>query len=180
MRTGFTGRKRAAIAAMTGAAAAAAAITGLVMAGPAGASSMASSGPAAVTGTEHVQIISTSPTSPLASVIVWGPVTAAGVDHQGNTVDTVVFPGGTWKVQHSNGTGPQTFNPKTCLFTANLHGTFKILSGTGKYKGISGHGTYQLSIVALGAKTKKGACSQTAPPVAFHQVVNASGPVKLP
>ena len=39
---------------------------------------------------------------------------------------------------------------------------------------------YQLSIVGLGTKTKKGACSQTAPPVAFHQVVNASGPVKLP
>jgi len=39
---------------------------------------------------------------------------------------------------------------------------------------------YQLSIVGLGAKTKKGACSQTAPPVAQHQVVNASGPVKLP
>ena len=180
MRTGFTGRKRAAIAAMTGAAAAAAAITGLVMAGPAGASSMASSGPAAVTGTEHVQIMSTSATSNTASTIVWGPVTAAGVDHMGNTVDTFVLPGGTWRIRHSNGTGPQSFNPKTCLFLINLHGTFTILGGTGKYKGISGHGTYQLSIVGLGAKTKKGACSQTAPPVAQHQVVNASGPVKLP
>jgi hypothetical protein len=163
---------------MTGATAAA--VTGLVMAGPAGASPMAPSGAAAVTGTEHVQIISTSPTSPLASVIVWGPVTAAGVDHQGNTVDTVVFPGGTWKVQHSNGTGPQTFNPKTCLFTANQHGTFKVLGGTGKYKGISGHGTYTVSVVGIGAKTKKGACSQTAAPVAQHVVVNASGPIKLP
>ena len=62
----------------------------------------------------------------------------------------------------------------------NQHGTYKILGGTGKYKGISGHGTYQLSIVGVGAKTKKGACSQTAPPVAFHQVINGSGPVKLP
>ena len=178
MRTGFTGRKRAAVAVMTGAAAAA--VTGLVMAGPAGASPMAPSGPAAVTGTEHVQIMSTSATSNTASTIVWGPVTAAGVDHMGNTVDTVVFPGGTWKVQHSNGTGPQSFNPKTCLFQANLRGTFKITGGTGKYKGISGHGTYAASVVGIGAKTKKGACSQTAPPVAFHQVINASGPVKLP
>ena len=40
--------------------------------------------------------------------------------------------------------------------------------------------TYAASVVGIGAKTKKGACSQTAPPVAFHQVVNASGPVKLP
>lgn len=178
MRTGFTMRKRAAVAAMTGAAAAA--VTGLVMAGPAGASPVAASGAAAVTGTEHVQIMTTSGTASTASTIVWGPVTAAGVDHMGNTVDTIVFPGGTWKVRHSNGTGPQSFNPKTCLLLINQHGTYTILGGTGKYKGISGHGTYQLSIVSLGAKTKKGVCSQTAPPIAFHQVVNASGPVKLP
>ena len=178
MRTGFTTRKRAAVAAMTGAAAAA--VTGLVMAGPAGASPASPASAAAVT-TGHVQIMTTSATSPTASVIAWTAGTAtAGVDHTGNTVDTLVFPGGTWRVKHSAGTGPQSFNPKTCLMLLNLHGTYTILGGTGKYKGISGHGTYQLSIVALGAKTKKGACSQTAPPVAQHQVVNASGPIKLP
>ena len=181
MRTGFTGRKRAAVFAMTGATAAA--VAGIALAGPAGASPTSpasAASAAAVTGTEHIQIMTTSATSPLASTIVWGPVTAAGVDHMGNTVDTVVFPGGTWKVQHSNGTGPQTFNPKTCLFTANQHGTFKVLGGTGKYKGISGNGTYTVSVVGIGAKTKKGACSQTAAPVAQHVVVNASGPIKLP
>jgi hypothetical protein len=177
MHTGFTGRKRTAVFAMTGATAAA--VAGLVIAGPAGASPMAPGGAAAVTGTEHVQIMTTSPTSPNASVIVWGPVTAAGVDHMGNTVDTLALPGGTWRVQHSNGTGPQSFNPKTCLFTANQHGTYKILGGTGKYKGISGHGTYTVAVVGIGAKTKKGACSQTAPPIAQHVVVNASGPIKL-
>ena len=178
MRTGFTGRKRAAVVAMTGAAAAA--VTGLVLAGPAGASQMAPSGPAVVTGTEHIQIMTTSGTASTASTIVWGPVTAAGVDHMGSTVDTLVLPGGTWRVRHSNGTGPQSFNPKTCLFMANQHGTYTILGGTGRYRGISGHGTYQVSVVGLGAKTRKGACSQTAPPVAQHQVVNASGPIKLP
>jgi hypothetical protein len=174
MRTGFTGRKRTAVFAMTGAAAAA--ITGIGLAGPAGASPAS---PAAVTGTEHVQIMTTSATSPVASTIVWGPVTAAGVDHMGNTVDTIVFPGGTWRVRHSNGTGPQSFNPKTCLLLVNQHGTFKVLGGTGKYRGISGHGTYKISIVAIGAKVK-GVCSQTRPPVAFQQVVDASGPIKLP
>jgi hypothetical protein len=176
MRTGFTGRKRAAVAAMTGAAAAA--VTGITLAGPAGASPTSA---AAVTTTGHFQIMTTSATSPTSSVIAWTAGTAAaGVDHSGNTVDTLVFPGGSYRVRHSNGTGPQSFNPKTCLALINLHGTYKIFGGTGKYKGISGHGTYQLSIVFLGAKTKKGACSQTAPPVAFHQVINASGPVKLP
>ena len=67
-----------------------------------------------------------------------------------------------------------------CWFAVNRQVFGLKLCGTGKYKGISGHGTYQVSVVGLGAKTKKGACSQTAPPVAQHQVVNASGPVKLP
>jgi hypothetical protein len=176
MRTGFTGRKRTAVFAMTGATAAA--VAGLALAGPAGASPTS---PAAVTTTGHVQIMTTSATSPTASAIAWtGSTAAAGVDHMGSTVDTIVFPGGSWRVKHSPGTGPQSFNPKTCLMLINQHGTYTILGGTGKYKGISGHGTYQLSIVLVGAKTKKGACSQTAAPVAFHQVVNASGPVKLP
>ena len=182
MRTGFTGRKRTAVIAMTGAAAAA--LAGIGLAGPAGASPASPASPAsaaAVTGIEHVQIMSTSTAaSPLASTIVWGPVTAAGVDHMGNTVDTIVFPGGSWRIRHSAGTGPQSFNPKTCLLLVNQHGTYTILGGTGKYKGISGHGTYQVSIVSIFAKTRKGACSQTAPPVAFHQVINASGPVSLP
>jgi hypothetical protein len=72
--------------------------------------------------------MTTSGTASTASIIVWGPVTAAGVDHMGNTI---VFPGGTWKVRHSNGTGPQSFNPKACLFLVNQHGTFTILGGRG-------------------------------------------------
>jgi hypothetical protein len=179
MFTGFTGRKRAAVFAMSGATAAA--VAGIALAGPAGASPASPASAVAATTTGHVQIMTTSATSPTASVIAWTAGTAtAGVDHMGSTVDTIVFPGGTWRVKHSAGTGPASFNPKTCLMLINQHGTYTILGGTGKYKGISGHGTYQLSIVAIGAKTKKGACSQTAPPVAFHQVVNASGPVTLP
>ena len=179
MRTGFTGRKRTAIFAMTGAAAAA--IAGIGLAGPAGASPARPASAAAVTTTGHIQIMTMLATSPLASAIAWTAGTAtAGVDHQGNTVDTIVFPGGSWRVKHSPGTGPQSFNPKTCLLLVNQHGTYTILGGTGKYKGISGHGTYQVSIVGIFAKTKKGACSQTAAPVAWHQVINGSGPVKSP
>ena len=46
--------------------------------------------------------------------------------------------------------------------------------------GITGNGTYQLSILGIGARNSKGQCSQSAPPVAWHQVINASGPVTLP
>ena len=62
--------------------------------------------------------------------------------------------------------------------TINQRGGYRITGGTGKYAGISGHGRYQLSILALGARSG-GKCSQSKPPVAWHQVINASGPVSV-
>lgn len=136
---------------------------------------------AAVTGTEHFQLMTTSATSSTSSVIAYGVFTAPGADHAGSKVDTVDFPGGTVQIAHSQGTGTQHFNPKTCLFQLNLKGTYTLKNGTGKYAGISGSGTYQLSILSIGAKSGgKCASPQTTPPVAFHQVINASGPVSLP
>ena len=81
-------------------------------------------------------------------------------------------------ITHSKGTGTQSVNPNTCLLTANLKGNYSLGSGTGAYAGISGSGTYQLSILAIGAKSG-GQCSRTLPPVAFQQVIRASGPVSL-
>jgi hypothetical protein len=74
--------------------------------------------------------------------------------------------------------GSQHFNAKTCLGVISQQGPYKILGGTGKYKGISGHGTYQLSIVLIAARAH-GKCSQSKPPVSFQQVIKAKGPVKL-
>ncbi|HEV2239529.1 MAG TPA: hypothetical protein VGR98_00680 [Streptosporangiaceae bacterium] len=137
----------------------------------------ASAAPVA-SGTEHFQIMTTSATANKADVITFGLFTAAGVDIQGQKVDTFRLPGGSFKVAHSNGTGSQRFNPATCLLQLSLHGTYTVGHGTGRYARISGHGTYQLSIVGLGAKVH-GRCSQSAPPIAFQQVIDASGPVRL-
>jgi hypothetical protein len=129
---------------------------------------------------ESFQMMTTSPTAPTSSVIATGAFTAPGVDHEsqrGNTA-TFVFPNGTVRLRHSAGTGPQSFNPKTCLLTLNLHGTYRVTGGTGKYAGITGGGTYKLNILAIGARSG-GKCSQTKAPVAFHQVINARGTVKL-
>jgi hypothetical protein len=175
MRTGFTTGFTARAAAAVMAGAAAAAVAGLAV--PAGAAPRVA---AKVTGTEHFQIMSTSATSSAASTIAWGAFTTHGADHMGNSADTLVFPGGSIKIKHSAGTGPQSFDPKTCLFQAHIHGTYKVAGGTGKYKGITGHGNYTVSVIGLGAKTKSGACSQTAAAVAQQQVIDASGPVTLP
>jgi hypothetical protein len=142
----------------------------------------AASASPAVSGTQHFQLMSTSATSSTSKIIAYGAAfTAAGVDHQGNgNVDKFVFKGGSFKVRHSNGKGPQSFNPKTCLLKIDQHGTYTIVagSGTGKFKGIGGHGTYKLHIVGIGAK-KNGKCSQKLPPVAFQQIIQASGPAHL-
>jgi hypothetical protein len=130
--------------------------------------------------TESFQMMTTSGTASSFSVIATGAFTAPGVDHEnesGNTA-TFVFSNGTVRVRHSAGRGQQSFNPKTCLFTINEHGTYRLTGGTGRYAGITGAGTYKLNILAIGARSG-GKCSQTKPPLAFHQVINASGSVKL-
>ena len=173
-----TGRARAALLAATGAAATAATI-GLAL--PAGAAPVSAAG---VTGAEHFQIMSTSSTSNTNSLIAYGVVTAAGVDHESansngpTSTDVFTFPGGSFKVTHTNPNGG-SFNPKTCLFQFSGSGTFKILGGTGKYKGISGSGKFTLSELGIGPKTKSGACSQTANPIAAQLVIDASGKVRL-
>lgn len=140
---------------------------------------LAASATTTVTGSEHFQFVNTSPTSNKSPLIAYGAFTAHGTDVEGaHNTSVFKFANGTLKVKHSNGTGKQSFNPKTCLLQINQRGTYKIVGGTGAYKGISGHGTYHLQIVAIGAKSGgKCSTSQRTPPVAFQQIIQASGPV---
>lgn len=139
----------------------------------------ASASPTGVSGTEYIQLVSTSATSPTESAILHGVFTDYGLDFSGNTVDKIVLQKGSFKVAHSPGTGPQYFNPSTCLTLVDQHGTYKIYHGTGKYSGISGSGTYHFSLTAIAARAG-GKCSQTLPPVAYQLIITASGPVSLP
>jgi hypothetical protein len=163
-------RTRLLAAASTAATAAALTVSGLAA---------ASAATPAASGTERFQIMTTSSSGRApAAFVATGVFTAGGVDHQGKA-DVIVFPGGSFKIHHSRGHGKQSFNPKTCLLVISLHGTYKVGSGAGKYAGISGHGTYHLSIMAVSARTAKGKCTQKAPPVAWEQIIKASGPVTL-
>jgi hypothetical protein len=180
-----TGRKRAAMAAMVGAAVAA--VVGLAV--PAGASPIAAS-PAAVTGAEHFQVMSTatnnSPNSPL---IAWGVFTGAGVDRQISSnaagtkgVDSFIFSNGKFTVNHTAKTQKQSFNAKTCFYTFSQTGVFALSGGTGKYQGISGSGRYALSVAGIGPKLKSGACNPNpnARSIANQQEIVASASVRLP
>jgi hypothetical protein len=172
-RAGWTAKRKAATAAATAVAAAA---TVLWLAVPAGASPAVS---AARTVNDSIQLMTTSATSNNLGAIETGSVfTGAGVDHSGNTVDTLVFPGGTYKDRHGTGTGTQTLNPKTCLLRVNLHGTDTPFGGTGKFRGISGHGTWRASVLAIYARSA-GKCSTTRVPLAFQEIITGSGLTKL-
>jgi hypothetical protein len=49
--------------------------------------------------------------------------------------------------------------------------------GTGRYAGISGHGTYQLSLEIVAARAG-GRCSSARPPLAQQELLRLSGPVR--
>ena len=132
----------------------------------------------AVSGTENFQLMTTSATATTLPVIAYGVFTAAGVDHAGNKVDTLVFSNGSFKINHSKVPVKIKVNPKTCLLQGSGTGKVTLFGGTGAYKGISGTPVATVSVLAIAAKSA-GKCSQTKPPVAFQQLIKASGKVTL-
>jgi hypothetical protein len=134
----------------------------------------------AISGIEHFQLMSTTGDTNHSPVIATGLFTAGGRDHVvSNNIDKFVFPKGTITVRHSNSKGPQSFNPRTCLLRVNQHGTYKILSGTGAYAGITGHGGYKLTILAVTARGSNGKCTMKKRPAAIELEIQAKGPASL-
>jgi hypothetical protein len=183
IRLAGTGRKRAVM--LAGTVVTAAAVT-TALALPAGASQVVAARPAGVTGTQHFQAMNTttSQTSTTNPLLAYGVITAAGTDRENaNGTDTFLFPGGSLTVKHvtAKGTAQQYFNPKTCLFTYSERGTFKLSGGTGRYWGISGSGTYALSVIGISTRLKNGMCnpSATAPLAGQQQQIQAVGRVTL-
>lgn len=173
-RAGWTARRKTATAAVIAVSAAVATVAGLTV--PASAAPTAS---AARTVNDYIQLMTTSATSNNLGAIEWGSViNGAGVDHSGNNVDTLVFPGGTYKTRHGAGTGPQTLNQKTCLLTVNLHGTDTTYGGTGRFRGISGTGTWQARVLAVFPRSA-GKCATSRVPLAFQEIITGSGHTKL-
>jgi hypothetical protein len=100
-RAGWAAKRKAATAAVIAVSAAVATVLWLAL--PASASPAVSAAPAV---NDYIQLMTTSATSNNLGAIEWGSVyTGAGVDHSGNSVDTLVFPGGTYKTRHGAGTG---------------------------------------------------------------------------
>lgn len=146
------------------------------------ATSLAISGAAAAaptTKTEHFSFVSTAITGNTFSAIATGAFTAGGTANLPSGKGTLKFPGGTIKVTAKAGHAKNNFNAKTCLGTSVQPGTFKIISGTGVYAGITGSGKYTASFTEVGPIVA-GKCSMNGNPVAAQGSIRASGPVTLP
>jgi hypothetical protein len=143
--------------------------------------SAASAAPAAsraASGTEYIQVMSVSTGPGPASVIARGVFTAAGQTRLGDAkTSTITFPGGTIVLSHREAHGSQHFSPASCLSLISQSGRYQIVRGTGRYAGISGHGTYQLSLEIVAARVH-GQCSPARPPLAQQELLRLSGPVR--
>jgi hypothetical protein len=129
-------------------------------------------------GTEYIQVMSTSTASAPASAIARGVFTAAGQTRLGDArVSTIAFAGGTIVLSHRPGRGSSRFYPDGCLSLVSQSGSYQIVRGTGRYAGISGHGTYQLSLEIVAARVH-GQCSSARPPLAQQELLRLAGPVQ--
>ncbi len=158
---------------LAAAAAAAVAATGVT------AASASPATPRTASGTEYVQVMSTAPgSSGPYSAIARGVFTEAGQARLGDArIGTITFPGGTILLSHHAGHGSSQFDPKGCLSVVSQSGTYQIVRGTGRYAGISGHGTYQLSVEIVGARVR-GDCSSATPPLAQQELLRLAGSVR--
>ena len=155
------------------------AVAGVVAAAGLTSASASPTAGAARSGFEYFQLVKTSSANSAPETIIGRGVFTAGgsaADTSGTTA-TVTFPSGTFVITHSKGTGTPRFNPRTCLFTLALNGTYQLGHGTGAYAGISGHGIYRLNITAVAARNSAGKCSNKL--TAYQQITRAQGPAHL-
>jgi hypothetical protein len=134
----------------------------------------------ATPGTEYIQVMSTAPTTPgPASAIARGVFTAGGQARLGDArIGAITFPGGTIVLSHRAAHGSSHFYPAGCLSVVSQSGSYRIVRGTGRYAGISGHGTYQLSLEIVAARVH-GGCPSAKPPVAQQELLRLAGPVRM-
>jgi hypothetical protein len=141
----------------------------------------ASTGPAAVSGTEHIYLMTTQPSETRYVAIMTGVFTAGGTDVSGSKVDKVELPGGTFKINHS---GPlhilkEQVNRTTCLAVFEATATATIGHGTGRYAGISGTAKALINETFIARRNSKGACNPNANPVVNEQTIVAKAHVSL-
>jgi hypothetical protein len=118
-------------------------------------------------------------------VVAQGPINAVGTVHDnfilfpdGTFTNTAVqtFPDGVITLA-SHGTQQFEFHPAACEGGGTISGQFNVMSGTGRYAGLTGSGTIGGRITVVNQRTSSG-CSQA--PLTFVAAGFASGMVSYP
>jgi hypothetical protein len=123
---------------------------------------------------EHWTVESTNPVSATATLIARGPLTIGGTVNL--QTGHVTLPGGTLTLAHHQDWGRNGENPRTCLTTVTSTGTYRLAGGTGRYRHVSGHGTYSLTAYAFVRKVN-GKCATKVVPYAQTELLTAAGPL---
>jgi hypothetical protein len=142
-----------------------------------------SSSPDPTSGTLHITGSTTAVNAKSLAVTLSGPVNTTGSLPLGGNGKkaTITTKAGDLNVSHTNPpSGQPAVNAADCTATQVMAGTFKVLSGTGKFAGASGHGAYKITFVGKFAKTN-GACkiTQNSSPTSGVLTFRASGPVTV-
>jgi hypothetical protein len=147
------------------------AVAGMAALAVTGATAAAAS--SASSGTEHWIAESTNPVSATATLIARGPLTIGGTVNL--ETGHVKLPGGTLTLSDHQVHGAHSESASTCLAKVTSSGTYKITGGTGRYRHVTGHGSYRLVAFAI-VKKVNGECSHSVP-YAQTELLTATGPL---
>ena len=104
------------------------------------------------------------------TVVARGVINATGRDVQlSDTRDRFVFPAGNLIITHVP--TRQRESSDDCVFRFHEEGTYRIVSGTGAYRGAEGRGTYEVDVVQRGCNPNN--------PREFHLLIDADGVIDL-
>ena len=147
------------------------AVAGIAAATVTGTTAVASSSTPSTT--EHWIVESTNPVSAIATLIARGPLTVGGTINL--LTGHVKLPGGTLTLSHHQEHGANGESARTCLATVTSSGIYKVTGGTGRYRHVTGHGSYHLVAYAIEKKVN-GKCSKGVP-YAQTELLTATGPL---
>jgi hypothetical protein len=112
------------------------------------------------------------------SVIATGAFTDGGIARVRNGHGTLWLRDGTITLKTRHRKPKVHIDETSCVGEVTESGTYKLVGGTGAYKGIRGSGTLEGHYTAVGRK-KDGVCSRTTDPAAAQLTLIGRGPITL-
>ncbi len=140
-------------------------------------------------GSQDFLVVFAGPAGSSGSVVATGAFTGAGtvITPEGQVPTgfpvLLTFPQGTLFLRISpTGNGLQ-FDPRTCVLSGPIFGTYQVTGGTSRFVGASGSGTFQGQVFALFGRNAQGQCVDPASgqaPIFVAQVIRNPGTISFP